>query len=205
MAGQTVWIFSWKQNKSVGNGGEDMSSVKLNCPDGVIIAKEIKGYEDLYFATSNGQIWSCKRKQYLDQVPDQKGYLHVVLYKDGESKRCCVHRLVLSAFVPQPKDKDQVNHIDGNKQNNNLNNLEWVTNQENVQHAFKIGLEKAHYGEEHGMAKLTNEDVLTIRKLYAGGITDFNNKYSQRELAKMYGVKQSTIWGILHRKNWSHI
>jgi DNA invertase Pin-like site-specific DNA recombinase len=112
---------------------------------------------------------------------------------------------VLSAFVPQPKDKDQVNHIDGNKKNNNLNNLEWVTNQENVQHAFKIGLEKAHYGEEHGMAKLTNEDVLTIRKLYAGGITDFNNKYSQRELAKMYGVKQSTIWGILHRKNWSHI
>lgn len=205
MAGQTVWIFSWKQNKSVGNGGEDMSSVKLNCPDGVIIAKEIKGYENLYFAASNGQIWSCKTRSYLSQNKDKRGYLRVALRKDGIERTEKVHRLVLSAFVPQPKGKDQVNHIDGIKTNNNLDNLEWVTGKENMRHSFDLGLEKGRKGEEHNMAKLSNEDVLTIRKLYAGGITDFNNKYSQRELAKMYGVKQSTIWGILHRKNWSHI
>ena len=182
-----------------------MSNAELNYPDGVIIAKDIKGYEDLYFATSNGQIWSCKTRSYLSQNKDKRGYLRVALRKDGIERTEKVHRLVLSAFVPQPKGKDQVNHIDGNKKNNNLNNLEWVTGKENMQHSFAMGLEKGRKGEEHNMAKLSNEDVLTIRKLYAGGITDCGKKYSQRALAKMYGVKQSTIWGILHRVNWSHI
>ena len=154
-----------------------------------------------YKVSNYGRVMQWRKRLVLKQSTNKDGYKCVRLA--GQTYR--VHRLVAMAFIPNPENKPQVNHIDGNKQNNNLNNLEWVTNQENVQHAFKIGLEKAHYGEEHGMAKLTNEDVLTIRKLYAGGITDFNNKYSQRELAKMYGVKQSTIWGILHRKNWSHI
>jgi transcriptional regulator with XRE-family HTH domain len=100
---------------------------------------------------------------------------------------------VLSAFVPQPKGKDQVNHIDGVKTNNNLDNLEWVTGKENMRHSFDLGLEKGRKGEEHNMAKLSNEDVLTIRKLYAGGITDFNNKYSQRELARRVGISNSSL------------
>ena len=69
-----------------------MSNVKLNCPDGVIIAKEIKGYEDLYFATSNGQIWSCKTRSYLSQNKDKRGYLRVALRKDGIERTEKVHR-----------------------------------------------------------------------------------------------------------------
>ena len=67
------------------------------------------------------------------------------------------------------------------------------------------GLEKGKRGEEHNMAKLKNEDVITIRQLYASGITQTGKRYSQRQLAKMYGVRQATIWGILHGVNWSHI
>ena len=190
---------------NVGSGGEEMSNAELNYPKNVVIGKDVPGFENLYMALTNGQIWSYTKRCYMSQFKDKRGYMNVELYKDGKTYHSKVHRLVLSAFVPQPKGKDQVNHIDGIKNNNNLNNLEWVTGKENMQHSFSMGLEKGRKGEEHNMAKLTNEDVLTIRKLYAGGITDSGKKYSQRELARMYGLRQSTIWGILHRKNWSHI
>lgn len=178
-------------------------NAKLKFPSNVIIAKDIKGYENLYLVLTNGQVWSYHTHSYLEQQTDRKGYKKVRLYRDNEFKDFFVHRLVLSAFVPMPEGKNQVNHIDGVKDNNNLNNLEWVTGQENMQKAFEIGLEKGKKGEEHNMAKLTNDDVIQIRTMYA---SRFNGAHiSQRQLAKMFGVRQATIWGILHRKNWAHI
>ena len=180
-------------------------NAKSKYPNDVVIAKDVPGYEGLYMALSDGRIWSYASQTYLTPMTDQKGYKAVKLYKKGEWKQIKVHRVVLSTFVHQPPGKDQINHIDGVKDNNSLNNLEWVTGKENMRHAFDNGLEKGKRGEEHNMAKLKNEDVITIRQLYASGITQTGKRYSQRQLAKMYGVRQATIWGILHGVNWSHI
>ena len=79
-------------------------------------------------------------------VRDKKGYLAVDLYRDGRRKTERVHRLVAEAFVPNPDNKPEVNHIDGNRYNNNASNLEWVTHKENVHHAWDNGLARPSYG-----------------------------------------------------------
>ncbi|MBQ6004894.1 MAG: NUMOD4 motif-containing HNH endonuclease [Selenomonadaceae bacterium] len=90
------------------------------------------------------------------------GYLRVTLYKDGKTKSYYVHVLVAKAFIPNPENKPCVNHRDGNKQNNAIDNLEWVTQSENARHAYETGLRKS--GCEHGRAKLTAEQVREIRR-----------------------------------------
>lgn len=75
-----------------------------------------------------------------------KGYQVVDLYEGGKRKTRRVHRLVAEAFVPKVDGKTEVNHIDGNKENNSFSNLEWVTKQENIQHEWKTGLGRASYG-----------------------------------------------------------
>ena len=76
---------------------------------------------------------------------DRKGYLAVDLYKDGQRTTNTIHKLVAEAFVPNPDNKPEVNHIDGNRYNNDYRNLEWVTHQENCRHAWDTGLEKPSY------------------------------------------------------------
>jgi len=180
-------------------------NAKLKYPNDVVIAKDVPNYEGLYMVLSDGRVWSHISRNYLTQHTDKKGYKGVRLYKDGEWKQFKVHRVVLSAFIPQPKGKDQINHIDGKKDNNCLNNLEWVTGKENMRHAINTGLEKGKKGEEHNMAKLTESDVLNIRKLYSSGVTPTGKRITQKYLANMYGVRQATIWGIVNRVNWTHI
>lgn len=110
------------------------------------IWKEIEGFSK-YQVSNYGRIKSLdfngtKKKKILTPVVTRKGYLHVNLYSNRKMKSIPIHRIVAKAFIENPEDKPQVNHIDGNKKNNNVNNLEWCTNQENVIHAFKTGLNK---------------------------------------------------------------
>lgn len=85
---------------------------------------------------------SVKQCKILKLIRNTHGYYSVNLYKDKKCYRKDIHRLVAQAFIPIPKKLLQVNHIDGNKKNNNISNLEWVSAKENVQHAFKMGLIK---------------------------------------------------------------
>ena len=118
-------------------------------------------------------------------------------------KRYFVHRLVAEKYISNPENKPQVNHKDGNKQNNNINNLEWNTNTENMRHAFNNDLIDRDLfkinamGSNNNMSKLTETDVLKIR-----GLT--NNK-TDTEIARIFGVSRSTVNMIRNRKIWTHI
>ncbi len=108
---------------------------------------KIKDFED-YTIDKNGNVFSIRKDKYLKPYLDRKnGYLSVALYKDGTHKNYRVHRLVAETFIPNPSNLPQVNHIDGNKLNNNVDNLEWCTSKQNIQHAWKNGLN--YISEKH--------------------------------------------------------
>ena len=109
-----------------------------------------------------------------------------------------VHRLVAESFVPNPYNLPQVNHIDGDKTNNNASNLEWVTNRENATHAVNLGLSAS--GSRSVFAKLTEQEVREIRSTYKPNTRGFGFK----ALAKRYGVSDTTIRYILNGRKWKH-
>lgn len=99
----------------------------------------------IYEVSDEGNVRRASTKRLL-APSDCKGYPHVSLYDNRKRKSVTIHRLVADAFVDNPDNKPQVNHIDGNKYNNNYTNLEWCTASENMQHAFDTGLSKANCG-----------------------------------------------------------
>lgn len=128
-------------------------------------------------------------------VYDNKGYGRVELWKNNKGRKFRVHRLVAETFIPNPLGKEQVNHIDGNKKNNCVSNLEWVTPKENIRHAIENDLSSIKYGSKNLASKLKEEDVRYIRE--NAGI----NK-SVRELSEIYKVSTTTIYNIINYKKW---
>jgi len=101
----------------------------------------LKDFEHDYAISKDGKILSLLTDQYVKTSVDSNGYLKVTLWKDGHSCTRRVHKLVAEMFIPNPDNLPVINHIDGNKQNPNYTNLEWCTQQENVQHAHQTGLQ----------------------------------------------------------------
>ena len=104
-----------------------------------MVVKRIKGFSD-YAVSDTGNIYSLKGRQakLLKPVLTKSGYLNVSLCKNGTVYTKRVHRLVIEAFTPNKEHKPQINHIDGNKANNCIENLEWCTSSENLQHAYRV-------------------------------------------------------------------
>lgn len=125
--------------------------------------KDIKGFENLYQVSSLGRIKSLgngnstdprtKRVIIMKLNVKKSGYVHIKLCKDNKGHYKSVHRLVADAFIPNIENKREVNHIDGNKLNNSVDNLEWVTSSENQKHAFNLGLQKVVRGSSHKQSK----------------------------------------------------
>ena len=104
--------------------------------------KDIPGWEGLYACTTSGNIYSYRTNKFLSPSKNKRGYLHVTFTKDGKRYDYRVQRLVAMTFLENPENKEQVNHIDGDKLNNCLANLEWVTPEENIEHAKQHSLFK---------------------------------------------------------------
>lgn len=103
------------------------------------IVRDIVGYEGLYYVDIFGNIYNSKGLK-MKQRENEFGYLDIGLSKNNKQSRFKVHRLVVQAFLPNPNNLPQVNHIDGNKKNNNVENLEWVTAKDNTKHAIETKL-----------------------------------------------------------------
>lgn len=149
--------------------------------------KWIEGYEGLYEVSNKGRVKShIKHKiMKLNLHSKLKKYYSIMLYKDEIPKRFLVHRLVALAFIENPKNENFVNHKDGNGHNNVVENLEWVSHKQNMEHASKHNLN--HKGEDVYNAKLTNDQVLEI--CYFLDNTDI----SQSVIGSWYGVPQTRI------------
>ena len=152
------------------------------------IWKDIKGFEGLYQVSNFGRVKSVdrlvdgsrgKRKiksRIMKEYKNQFGYCMISLSKYGKSKQYSIHRLVAEEFIPNISELPQVNHIDGNKENNRADNLEWITNRDNVIHAYKNNLRNTIR---------IDKDMLI--DLY------INKKYPVYKIAKMINVSQGTI------------
>ena len=158
------------------------------------IWKDVKGFEGLYKVSNEGVLVGTPRKGtkggIVKQYKMNHGYMEYHLYKNNELTRICVHRLLATHFIPNPDNKPCVNHIDGNRANNSLENLEWVTYKENSEHAVRTGLFN-HRGENHSGAKLTDQEVREIRDLHKHKI------YKQVDIATLYGTSNATVSRIV--------
>lgn len=165
------------------------------------IWKDCKGYEGIYSISSIGRV----RRMPGKYAP--KGRIlrfnvinryHVVKFSYlAIKKNQFVHRLVAEAFIPNPFNKPFINHIDCNPSNNHISNLEWCTQSENIQHAFKVGTKVGIRGEQRSK-KLTNQQILEIRERKARG-------ENAHVLAIEFGLSYFYIFKIAQRATWNHI
>ena len=160
--------------------------------------KDIVGYEGLYQVSTLGRVKSlttgCIRKTYFDT----NGYQLVTLNKNGQKTRKRIHRIVAETFIDGFNVKLDVNHKDGNKSNNCVENLEWCTRSQNVTHAFRNGLNHAASGEKNGKSKLTEPEVLQIREAW-------DRLHNYCKVARMFSVNEGTVWAIVNGKTWKGV
>ena len=145
-------------------------------------------------------IYSSASKKWLKPSLDKNGYYRIRLQNiDGVTKAIPVHRLVMNTFSPHPDSLNlTVNHKDGNKTNNHIDNLEWMTNLENINHAFQNNLRSSR-GENNASHKLTELEVYQIIDLL------LYTKFIYQEIAFMYDVHEETIARIKRKKSWKHL
>lgn len=167
----------------------------------------VKGFKN-YLISNTGRVQSLPRTvafgsgrrkvagRFFGDSVDPSGYSKVSLSENGVVHKRWTHRLVAESFIPNPSQLPEVNHVNGNKLDNCVNNLEWVSRSSNMQHAHRTGLID-NRGANHGMAKLTDSDVATIR-LYRG-------KVSQRECASKFGISQQWVSSIQRGLAWGQV
>lgn len=168
--------------------------------------RAVVGYEGLYEVSNLGRVrrvTDAAKGGYMSgrivkSLPHTHGYLRVGLYKDRKCRSGYIHRLVATAFIENPEGKREVNHKDGNKQNNRVENLEWMTTSENQQHAYDVLKRIGPRGEVCGRSKLTSDIVRSIRAAKADGETAV-------AIAKRWGVHNTTVDAVLKGKTWWHV
>jgi len=169
------------------------------------IWKNIKGCENykvsnfgnvigLKLKTNFGSTFKTYPERKIKPWTDKKGYKYIDISLYPKKKRFLLHRLVAYHFIDNPKDLPQINHIDGDKSNNKVDNLEWCTSKHNINHAIKTGLNKIS-GLDNYRSKLTRNCVIEIRK----------SNLTQSELSKKYNISQTGISKIKLFKTYKNV
>lgn len=157
----------------------------------------VVGYEDLYEVSNLGHVKNIRMDKVLSSSLRDTGYNVVTLTKNGKKVTKMVSNLVTGAFLGPKPEGDQVSHFNGDSTDDRLFNLRYESPRFN--NLRKIEHNTIRNGSDINTSKLSEQQVIDIRNLYEdGGIT-------QRQLAKKYKVKQSSIWSIVNRRSWSHI
>jgi len=161
--------------------------------------KPVPGYEGKYSVDDTGVVYTARRRGtsggILPQRLNSSGYYRVDL-QDGNKKRSVfVHRIVAKAFIVRKPGRDYINHKDGNKLNNHVDNLEWCTRSENIVHAYKNGLMHEFHpsGEKHTNSKLTDKEAIEIYRLHCAGESGI-------QIGKRFNVGKNVVYFIIHGK-----
>lgn len=177
--------------------------------------KDIEGYEGLYAITKDGKVWAYpkigyesagrwKEGRFLKPWLIGNGYEMVSLYNNKVAEKILIHRLVASTYIPNPQNLREVNHLNEEKLDNRISNLEWVSSKENKQHTLKRGGyrnlgKNTPKGSNFPTSKLIESQVIEIRRLY------WEENKTQRVLASEFNVSHHLIQLIVNRKVWKHI
>lgn len=163
-----------------------------------------QGNEYSNFEISNyGQLRNIKTNTIYKTTFNKRGYVQVCVslgHKD-KKKLFKIHKAVAETFIMNPENKPQVNHKDGNKQNNHVDNLEWVTNAENMKHAAENGLTAHRLGADNQSSKLNIEDVIYIRENYK----PYDSEYGSRALGRKFNVDHRIILDVVKMKSYTNI
>lgn len=156
-----------------------------------------------YEVSSKGRVRRCEpgagtyEGRIRQPTPARKGYQKIELSRDGEQKHFLVHHLVLRLFDRSRKPGEQTNHLNGDKTDNRIENLEWVTASENVRHGHRTGLYDFR-GENHPRSKLTGNEVVEIRERHR------DEDITRRELADDYGISKKHVTALATGRVWKH-
>jgi hypothetical protein len=163
--------------------------------------RPVVDWGDRYSISSMGRFWLIKSQRMAIPKKNDRGYLIISMWRDGKTKCVSIHRLMAIAFIPNPEGKKTVNHKNGIKTDNRIENLEWMTHTEQQRH--KIGILHKGCGATGGGNKLTADQVLEIRAARAAKKTRWDNTYSK--LAQKYGVGWRAIYEIATRRSWKYV
>lgn len=172
--------------------------------------KDIEGYEGYYQVSDHGRVKSLDR--YVGHLGKNKalkksrvfrnGWMNksliVCLSKEDQSKGFLIYRLVAKAFIPNPLEKPEVNHLDGNRYNNHISNLEWATRSENEKHAYDTGLYISRKGSQMHCAKLNESQISEIKDLFKQGV-------SRKNIASAFKIDYSQACKIIKGSSWKHL
>jgi hypothetical protein len=167
--------------------------------------KTIPGFDGIYTIYEDGRIWSKarngRRGRFLNPGVGTPAYYCVTLSIKNKAKGFRILRLLAQAFIPNPDNLPEVNHMDGNKLNNNLSNLEWCTSLHNLRHEYLTGLSKLkpRYGKDNPNTVLNPEQVMEIRAIAKLKIA------SKRAIGRAYGIGVTTVRQILNNEPWQWI
>ena len=171
--------------------------------------KDINGYEGIYLISNLGRVKILPRikinkggciiskEKFLKIWKSGDGYSGVALYSDKQ-KKYLLHRLLATAFILNPDNNPCINHINGIKNDNRLDNLEWCTVSENTQHSFDTGLQKPAIGETNAMSKLTEKQVLEIKQR-------LNSGESCNSISILYNISRMAVSHIKNNRRWKHL
>lgn len=184
---------------------EDIKYLDENGVEQIEVWKEVEGYEGVYEISNLGRIKSLsrtvpstngsfrtKKEKILKQY--NNNYLTVNFYENKKNKLILIHRLVAKAFIKNLNNKKQVNHINGIKTDNRVENLEWSTAKENINHSWKNNLSKSRSGEKHHNSKLTHQDVINIKEM--------RKTNTAKQIAIIYNIHENHVYRILNGTRW---